>query len=92
MRYLPWLLVLLLTAGGGYQAWSMQTLRQDAAETHRQLTLEMNEGYELRAELKDMTLEAHPFIKNGQVGPTASLELQCMQFQGLLPKPPAKDD
>jgi hypothetical protein len=73
-------------------AQHMYAIKTELADTHRQLTISMNEGYELRTELKAMTLEAHPYTVNGQVGPTASLELQCLQFKGLLPHPDTKAD
>lgn len=74
-----------LVAAGAIELDYIVSLNNELNDTHQQLTISMNEGYETRAELKAMTLEAHPFIVNGQVGPTASLELQCMQFKGLLP-------
>ena len=51
----------------------------------------LRERDNLSKELIKMTNEAHPYRLTGQVGPTASLELQCLQFKGLLPTPKSDD-
>lgn len=88
MRYLFLIIVFVVTAGAVWSGMRIRALEVDLETSHHDLKITVAESSELRAEVRELLIENHPFATTGVLGPSASLELQCAQFKGLLPKSP----